>query len=105
VGVLQIEMPQKPHLNISGLNLFCASQKKFLFSVRNHGDSPHTQHHSYELMASDLAQLYNDLRLKKANLIGHSMGGRAVMLFALKYVSFHNIHFESERFHYMNCFH
>lgn len=38
-------------------------------------------------MAEDLMGLYRRLGLQKAALLGHSMGGRAMMAFALKYVS------------------
>lgn len=38
-------------------------------------------------MAQDVAQLYQDLGIEKANVLGHSMGGRCMMLFALKFVS------------------
>jgi len=51
--------------------------------ARNHGDSPHTATMSYPLMAEDLARLGRDLKLGTVNLVGHSMGGRAVMLAAL----------------------
>lgn len=38
-------------------------------------------------MAQDVAQLYQDFGIEKANVLGHSMGGRCMMLFALKFVS------------------
>lgn len=37
-------------------------------------------------MVEDLVQLYKTLGIDKASIIGHSMGGRAMMLLALKYV-------------------
>ncbi|CAH0549409.1 unnamed protein product [Brassicogethes aeneus] len=52
---------------------------------RNHGDSPHSDSHSYGHIAVDLKDLLNHLNVEKIALMGHSMGGRAVMLFALKY--------------------
>ena len=54
--------------------------------ARNHGDSPHTQEMSYELMAGDLARLVTNLNFPTVNLAGHSMGGRAVMMAAVKEV-------------------
>jgi len=51
--------------------------------ARNHGDSPHVDEMTYELMASDLAQLVRDLDLGRVSLAGHSMGGRTVMMAAL----------------------
>lgn len=55
--------------------------------ARNHGDSPHSENHSYEHLVQDLRALMGKLKLTKASLMGHSMGGRAVMLCALKNVS------------------
>ena len=37
-------------------------------------------------MVADLVALYEKLGIDKASVIGHSMGGRAMMLLALKYV-------------------
>jgi pimeloyl-ACP methyl ester carboxylesterase len=53
-----------------------------LVDARNHGRSPHTQDHSYEIMASDLLKYLDDHAIEKACLLGHSMGGKTVMLFA-----------------------
>ena len=53
-----------------------------LVDARNHGRSPHSQDHSYELMASDLLKYLDDHSIEKACLLGHSMGGKTVMLFA-----------------------
>ncbi len=49
---------------------------------RNHGQSPHSDEMSFELMADDLAQLMDDLKVGKAHILGHSMGGKTVMKFA-----------------------
>tara|TARA_B110000211_G_scaffold102362_1_gene119164 strand:+ start:51 stop:830 length:780 start_codon:yes stop_codon:yes gene_type:complete len=53
-----------------------------LVDARNHGRSPHSQDHSYELMASDLLKYLDDHSIEKVCLLGHSMGGKTVMLFA-----------------------
>lgn len=53
--------------------------------LRNHGQSPHSNEMNYELMADDIAELIVKLKLEKAHILGHSMGGKAVMTFALKY--------------------
>jgi len=39
-------------------------------------------------MAEDLKMLMEELNVKKASLIGHSMGGRTIMYFAVAYVRF-----------------
>jgi len=47
--------------------------------LRNHGDSPWRDSHSYADMAGDLAAMIGD----GTDVIGHSMGGKAAMLLAL----------------------
>lgn len=53
-----------------------------LVDARNHGHSPHSKEHSYDLMAEDLLEYLDSKGISKANLIGHSMGGKTVMAFA-----------------------
>lgn len=60
-------------------------RKVITIDARNHGDSPHSTEMSYSHMAQDIVQLMNDLGFSKATLIGHSMGGSAVMYVALHY--------------------
>ncbi len=50
--------------------------------MRNHGDSPRSPEHSYEAMAGDLAATVAGLG-GRADLLGHSMGGKAAMVLAL----------------------
>jgi esterase len=50
--------------------------------MRNHGDSPRFGNQSYPAMAADLAEVTETLG-KRADLLGHSMGGKAAMLLAL----------------------
>ena len=54
--------------------------------ARNHGDSPHTEEMTYDLMAGDLARLVGSCNLGTVSLAGHSMGGRTVMMAAVKQV-------------------
>ena len=49
---------------------------------RNHGDSPWTESHGYEDMAGDLAEVI-EAHGGKADVLGHSMGGKAAMVLAL----------------------
>lgn len=58
----------------------------FSVDARNHGDSVHSETHSYEDLVEDLRFFTQQLGVDKTALLGHSMGGRAVMLCALKYV-------------------
>jgi esterase len=57
----------------------------FAVEQRNHGRSPHAQEMSYQLMAEDLKEFVADQQLGAVNLLGHSMGGKTAMLFALTY--------------------
>ncbi|WP_417523113.1 alpha/beta fold hydrolase [Marinovum sp.] len=49
---------------------------------RNHGDSPWHDSHSYEDMAADLAEVIAE-NGGRADVVGHSMGGKAAMVLAL----------------------
>ena len=50
--------------------------------LRNHGQSSHSDSVSYPLMAGDIAELITDLNLNKADVIGHSIGGKVAMTLA-----------------------
>lgn len=51
--------------------------------LRNHGSSPHSDYMNYFNMAEDIHMVVDDLRLRNVCLVGHSMGGKAVMCAAL----------------------
>jgi pimeloyl-ACP methyl ester carboxylesterase len=57
----------------------------YLIDQRNHGRSPHTKHHNFQLMADDLFDFMQQHDLDKAHLIGHSMGGKTVMQFSINH--------------------
>jgi esterase len=52
---------------------------------RNHGHSPHSPEHTYRAMKNDLAEFMDDHIPGQVSLIGHSMGGKAAMLYAADY--------------------
>ena len=54
----------------------------YLVDQRNHGQSPHTDTHTYEELAEDLFGFFKEHNLKEAVLIGHSMGGKTALRFA-----------------------
>ncbi len=56
-----------------------------LVDQRNHGHSDWSDDFSYDLMAADLKELFDDLQLKNAILMGHSMGGKTALVFAEKF--------------------
>lgn len=51
--------------------------------LRNHGNSPHSDSMTYTEMTQDLIGLLAQERIARATLIGHSMGGKLAMRFAL----------------------
>lgn len=55
------------------------------FDARNHGKSFHSPEMSFDAMSSDLLQLMEHLGLEDATIMGHSMGGKTAMHFALRY--------------------
>lgn len=57
----------------------------FVPDIRNHGSSPHTVLMDYPHIAADVADFMDRQGLQSAALIGHSMGGKAAMWFALHY--------------------
>jgi len=57
----------------------------YLVDQRNHGDSPHSDEWNYAVMVEDLKELFDTEGLEKVFLMGHSMGGKTVMNFAIKY--------------------
>jgi pimeloyl-ACP methyl ester carboxylesterase len=56
-----------------------------LLDLRNHGRSFHSDEFSYEVMAEDILAYCQFHRLKKIDIIGHSMGGKVAMFLATKY--------------------
>lgn len=56
-----------------------------LIDQRNHGRSPHSEVFSYNLLAEDLKAYCDENGLGKIHLLGHSMGGKTAMLFAVRY--------------------
>ena len=50
---------------------------------RNHGKSPHLGLHNYDVMAADLEAYMDAKGLNTAVILGHSMGGKTAMNFAV----------------------
>lgn len=54
-----------------------------LADLRNHGRSPHAATHGYPDMCDDLLDYLEETKPGKVRIIGHSMGGKLAMIFAL----------------------
>ncbi|BCG63357.1 MAG: esterase [Methyloprofundus sp.] len=55
----------------------------YVLDMRNHGASPHAEIMDYPAMAADIASFLQAEQLAKANILGHSMGGKVAMWLAL----------------------
>jgi esterase len=53
--------------------------------LRNHGQSPHSDHWEYGIMAEDIHELITNLGFNEIILMGHSMGGKTAMVFTDMY--------------------
>ncbi len=56
-----------------------------LIDLRNHGRSFHSENMSHDDLADDIANYMSHYGMEKANVLGHSLGGKAVMQFAVNY--------------------
>ncbi|MFO7655627.1 MAG: alpha/beta fold hydrolase [Bacteroidales bacterium] len=57
----------------------------FLPDQRNHGQSPHSDIHTYEALSNDLAEFIREHGIEKPVVIGHSMGGKTAMYLAASF--------------------
>lgn len=57
----------------------------YTLDLRNHGRSPHTEEHTLQLMVDDINDFMFEHHIDQTAVLGHSMGGKVAMLFALQY--------------------
>ena len=57
--------------------------KVYSLDLRNHGASPHSPVMDYAAMADDVREFFASENIDRAHLLGHSMGGKVAMQFAL----------------------
>jgi len=67
-----------------------AGYQMHLVDQRNHGRSFHSDTFNYEVLAEDLKNYCQEHGLKDIVLLGHSMGGKTAMLFAMRYPEYIN---------------
>lgn len=63
--------------------LFSSHYRVITVDQRNHGQSPHDSEFSYPAMVKDLSDFIEEHRLENPIVIGHSMGGKVAMNFAV----------------------
>ena len=66
-------------------NQFGEGFEVHMIDQRNHGRSFHADEFDYELMVEDLHNYIEHHELEEIILLGHSMGGKTAMLFAVEY--------------------
>ena len=66
-----------------GVQFAALGYQVHLLDLRNHGRSFHSNEFSYDLMAEDVFEYCKANDLKKVTILGHSMGGKTAMLFAV----------------------
>jgi esterase len=60
-----------------------AHYQVFAIDLRNHGRSPHSDSFDYDVMVADLREFMEHHALRRIMLLGHSMGGKVAMQFAI----------------------
>jgi esterase len=55
----------------------------YAVDARNHGLSPHSDEWNYKVMSDDILELIKDNNLEDVIFLGHSMGGKVAMQFAI----------------------
>jgi esterase len=71
--------------NLGGLQkaLAARAMRVIALDLRNHGESPHASETGYASMAADVEETLAALDALPCRLLGHSMGGKVAMRFAL----------------------
>ena len=72
---------------ISNCLIIIGFLKVISFDARNHGESEHHISMSYDAMTFDLFKLVKNRGISQFDIIGHSMGGKSAMCFALRHPS------------------
>jgi pimeloyl-ACP methyl ester carboxylesterase len=58
--------------------------KVYLVDQRNHGQSPHSEEFNYKALTLDLEEFIKEHAIENPVILGHSMGGKTAMNFAVK---------------------
>lgn len=60
-----------------------SGRKVYALDARNHGESPWSDEMDLDILSDDVDQFMNERGISKAVLVGHSMGGKTAIIFAL----------------------
>lgn len=64
---------------------FAETRRVYALDLRNHGGAPWADGMSYPQMADDVLRFLDDRGFARANVVGHSMGGKTAMTLALRH--------------------
>lgn len=65
--------------------VFADHFKVFVIDQRNHGQSPHHEQHDYDALTEDVHEFITARLIEDPIILGHSMGGKTAMSYAIKY--------------------
>jgi pimeloyl-ACP methyl ester carboxylesterase len=57
----------------------------YLVDQRNHGNSPHSPVHNYNVLSNDINEFMDSQQIPQAFIMGHSMGGKTALTFGLQH--------------------
>lgn len=61
-----------------------ATRRVLQVDLRNHGQSPHSEHIDLPVMAGDVLALMQGLDITRCDIVGHSLGGKVAMQLAMQ---------------------
>jgi len=64
---------------------FSSDFQVWTIDQRNHGRSPHAYEFNYDVLVDDLYDFLDEHQISQPILLGHSMGGKVVMQYALQF--------------------
>lgn len=64
---------------------FAHNRMSVIVDLPNHGDSPRLSEHSYDAMTDAFADYLENQWMHRVDLLGHSMGGKVAMNYALQF--------------------
>lgn len=68
---------------VNHARILAENYKVYIPDMRNHGQSGHSNFFNYEVMAEDIAEFIDEHAIENPIIMGHSMGGKIAMKFAL----------------------